>query len=235
MNAVKFGNLEVGPIPRVVGTLSSFDSLTRFGTIADNACDIAEVRLDVIGTDKDWLPECKRIEANGTPVILTIRSAAEGGKSAITDKERKNLYSLGLPHVSAIDVELNSGLADSDLYIQVKTSGKAIIISFHDFAKTPPLVDLLAMVEKAAPRASVVKVSTFINSPSDIEVLNTLLETGPQAPLCVIGMGPLGTSTRISFPSSGSCLTYGYLDVSAAPGQLPAATLVNELHARSRP
>jgi len=48
-------------------------------------------------------------------------------------------------------------------------------------------------------------------------------------PICVIGMGELGVKTRTEFPRRGSCLTYGYFESSAAPGQLPAATLMELL------
>jgi 3-dehydroquinate dehydratase len=42
-------------------------------------------------------------------------------------------------------------------------------------------------------------------------------------------MGALGKQTRTAFPKLGSCLTYGYLDKPAAPGQLAAAALVRRL------
>src|SRR5256885_16240390 len=117
MSTVQFGALEIGRIPRVVGTLSTFDSLASFATLPDKPCDIAELRLDNVGTNTDWLKQCKSIEATGTPVILTLRSAAEGGKSRLSDNERKVIYESALPVVSAIDVELQSGLPEA-LYSQ---------------------------------------------------------------------------------------------------------------------
>jgi len=47
--------------------------------------------------------------------------------------------------------------------------------------------------------------------------------------LCVIGMGRAWSETRIEFATLGSCLTYGYLDKPAAPGQISAAELVRRL------
>src|SRR5439155_2662421 len=228
MNTARFGSLEIGRIPRIVGTLSSFDSLTRFTKLAEKPYDVAEVRLDVVGTGNDWLSECKLIEASGTPVIVTLRIVSEGGKSQLGNDQRKAIFKSALPVVSAIDVELKSGLADS-LYADAKAQGKAVMVSFHDFDKTPSLDELSEIASQAGKRASVVKISTFINSASDLKTLQSLLQKDWDVPMCVIGMGPLGTSTRVSFPCVGSCLTYGYLDVPAAPGQLPARTLVEEL------
>jgi len=228
MNTAMFGSLEIGRIPRIVGTLSSFDSLNRVTNLAEHACDIVEVRLDLVGISGDWPTKCKSIEVSGTPVILTLRAASEGGKSDLGSNERKAILETALPVVSAIDVEFKSGLADS-LYAKAKALGKAVVVSFHDFDKTPSLDELSEIASQAGKHASVVKISTFITSPSDLKTLESLLGENYPVPLCVIGMGALGTSTRISFPCAGSCLTYGYLDVAAAPGQLPALRLVEQL------
>ena len=228
MNTAIFGRLEIGRIPRIVGTLSSFDSLNRVTNLAEHACDIVEVRLDLVGISGDWPTKCKSIEVSGTPVILTLRAASEGGKSDLGSNERKAILETALPVVSAIDVEFKSGLADS-LYAKAKALGKAVVVSFHDFDKTPSLDELSEIASQAGKHASVVKISTFINSASDLKILQSLLQKDWDAPMCVIGMGPLGTSTRVTFPCAGSCLTYGYLDVPVAPGQVSARTLVKQL------
>src|SRR5687767_7965597 len=109
MSTVQFGRLSLSETPRVVGTISSFDSLQRFANSPGKPCDIAEIRLDEIGVDANWLPEARKIEAAGTPVILTLRSAMEGGKSKLSNDERLAILREALNHVSAIDVELKSG------------------------------------------------------------------------------------------------------------------------------
>ncbi len=65
----------------------------------------------------------------------------------------------------------------------------------------------------------------MVKSSRHIATLEGLLSDDWSVPLCVIGMGPLGTPTRLSFATAGSCLTYGYLDKPAAPGQWPAKEL----------
>jgi 3-dehydroquinate dehydratase-1 len=228
MRPVRFGDLTIGEIPRVIGTLASFAALQKFGHGSEKSCDIAEIRLDEIGVDTKWLPEAQRIEASSTPVILTLRSASEGGKSKLTDDERLVLLLPALDHVSAIDVELKSGLAGL-LSPLAKKKNKGLLVSFHDFERTPPFEQLEQIVREAAKEGSVAKISTMVKSASDIEVLKRLLATRWEVPLCVIGMGSFGTPTRTEFPRLGSCLTYGYLDEPVAPGQLSARALVDHL------
>jgi len=235
MNTVKFGNLTIGEIPRVVGTLLSFDSLRKFATSPDKLCDIAEARLDEIGLDHSWAAECQRIEKSGTPVIATLRAAVEGGKSHLANPDRLKVLREALEHVSAVDVELNSGLA-APLAESAAAKHRALIVSFHDFAQTPAHGELEKIVKEGAKVGSVVKVSTMVKTPSDIQVLERLLRQSGPVPLCVIGMGDAGSSTRKDFPLLGSCLTYGYLDTPAAPGQLSARALVEHLgSARPKP
>jgi 3-dehydroquinate dehydratase-1 len=228
MKTVQFGALSVGQIPRVVGTILSMESLRTFTTSNRKFCDLAEARVDQIGPDTPWLEECRRIEASGTPVIATLRAAAEGGKSRLPDKERLDILCRALDHVSAVDVELKSELPEP-LSQLARTKGKALIVSFHDFETTPPGPRLEAIVKDISRFGAVAKISTMVKNASDLDTLERLLAKDWGVPRCVIGMGDSGSSTRTSFPALGSCLTYGYLDTPAAPGQLSARALVEHL------
>ena len=42
-------------------------------------------------------------------------------------------------------------------------------------------------------------------------------------------MGPLGPASRLSLARAGSCLTYGFVDESNAPGQVSSAELMQKL------
>ena len=220
---LQFGSLTIGDKPRVVATLSSYDALERFATLRQRPCDIAEIRLDLIGPDRDWVPVAEKIETSGTPTILTLRAAYEGGKWSGPEEDRLSILNQAKTGVSAIDVELRSGLA-------AKLRGKKpIIVSFHDFTGTPSLDVLIGVAEQALSEGDVAKVSTMIRDKSDLVILRALLARSWKAPICIIGMGPHGEETRTEFPRSGSCLTYGYFEASAAPGQLPAEKLMAHL------
>ena len=229
---MQFGRLTIGDIPRVVGTISQAPTLMNFAKTTDVPCDVVEVRLDNVGVGHvpEWVAKCKAIEARGWPVIFTLRLAVEGGTWRRPDETRINFFTTALEHLSAVDVELQSPLVPK-LAGLARAAKKALIVSFHDFVKTPPLRSLQDRVTEAGRYASVVKVTTMVTKPEDVVTLRQLLEQDWDVPLCVMGMGAAGTVTRTLFPTLGSCLTYGYLDASAAPGQLAAAELVQQLEA----
>jgi 3-dehydroquinate dehydratase-1 len=133
-----------------------------------------------------------------------------------------------LRELAAVDVELSSVICRA-VAREAKRLKKASVISFHDFGKTPPLLELCEIVKKAHAIGSIAKVSTMIKHESDAEVLRALLGRRWEKPLCVIGMGRAWSKTRIEFATLGSCLTYGYIDRATAPGQMSAAELVRRL------
>jgi 3-dehydroquinate dehydratase I len=221
---VRFGPLTIGEEPRVVAVLSSYEGLQRFAELKSKPCELAEVRLDLIGPERDWMPLAKLLQASGTPVILTLRAAFEGGKWDGTDEERLKILTQAAGNVSAVDVELKSNLGE-----QLKKRGIPVIVSFHDFARTPPLDVLADVVWQAQQVGDVAKVSTMVQTDDDLKTLRGLLRPEWAGPVCIIGMGPKGEVTRTEFPRAGSCLTYGYFEASAAPGQLPAEKLMAHL------
>lgn len=221
------GTLAIGGLPRVVGTFSS-GWRQGHGSSSGFACDIVEVRLDEIGETPDWLDRCRALEAEGFPVLVTIRLPAEGGKWQGSEPERLKRYERALDNLSAVDVEFRSETAAS-VSQRARQLGKACIVSYHDFERTPPLAELQNVLSEAQKLASVVKVATMISGAVDDQTLRDLLRGPWKVPVCVMGMGPLGTQTRITFATLGSCLTYGYLDKPVAPGQPSAADLVSHL------
>jgi 3-dehydroquinate dehydratase-1 len=215
-------SLAVGPTPRVVGTLSSL------GPKRELCGDIVEVRLDKLARPADWLQRCAALQSGGKPVLLTVRLRTERGEWEIDGEERLEIYRQGLRELAAVDVELSSAICRA-VAREAKRLKKASIISFHDFEKTPPLLELCEIAKKAHAIGSIAKVSTMIKHESDAEVLRALLGRRWEKPLCVIGMGRAWSKTRIEFATLGSCLTYGYIDRPTAPGQMSAAELVRRL------
>jgi 3-dehydroquinate dehydratase I len=215
---LRYGQSElvVGDVPRIVGTLSSF----VIPQTAHAICDLIELRLDLIGEN------FSKIET-ALPLLLTIRSKTEGGHWSGSDAQRLTMYREFMPHVAAIDIELNSPIAAEVCEI-ARHAGKASIVSFHDFNATPDLDVLLDIVQDAQQVGSIVKIVTLANEESDVDTLRALLGKR-RAPICVMGMGEHAAKTRVEFPKLGSCLTYGYLDKPLAPGQTSAAELFSQL------
>jgi 3-dehydroquinate dehydratase-1 len=219
--------LVVGTVPRVVGTLTSLAG--PFPAPRQKVpCDVVEVRLDKTGLLPDWFERCQAIEERGWPVLLTPRLRSEGGDWAGGDAKRYPIFEKALFELAGVDVEWRSKIV-YPVAILAKRKRKVCVISYHDFEKTPPAEKLEAIVAEAVELASIVKIATRLKSAGDEDVLRCLLARKWKRPLCVIGMGPAWTRTRVSFPKLGSCLAYGYLDKPTAPGQMSAAELTRQL------
>ena len=98
-----------GICPMIVGCVATADPLRRYARRPPASCDMLEVRLDLIGADNgSWKERCAAIRDKGMPVLLTVRSAQEGGEWRGREAERLALYLAGMPYVSAIDLEINT-------------------------------------------------------------------------------------------------------------------------------
>ena len=214
----RFGKFTLGTTPRVVGTVSQAGTLTSLAAGTARDCDIVEIRLDLIGADTTRHLE---LAAKLEPVIVTIRLPSEGGKWPQLDEARLPLFDAALRCCTAVDIEYQSALLHKVSALAVKHQ-KALIVSYHDFDKTPPAHELKKIMARAANYGTVVKITTLTKTEDDLAVLRELFNESCSAALCVLGMGPLASRSRTEFPRLGSCLTYGYLDEPVAPGQ-PAA------------
>jgi 3-dehydroquinate dehydratase-1 len=227
----RFGKFALGSISRVVGTVSQAETLVRLAAVTNRDCDIVEVRLDLIGSSTpQWVEHARAIEARGLPVVVTIRLAGEGGQWKQPDEARLALFETALRDLTAVDIEFRSPIL-KEVSARAGRHERALIVSYHDFERTPPIEDLRKVVAAAANFGSVVKIVTFTKTDEDVGILRTLLHDKSSTPLCVMGMGPLGPQTRVKFPKLGSCLAYGYLDAPVAPNQVPASDLMQRLKA----
>jgi 3-dehydroquinate dehydratase-1 len=190
--------------------------------------DVVEARLDLFPapTLEACAEACARLEAAGTPVLVTLRTAAQGGRFSGPEPERLALFREALAIASWADVEDDAGIVP-DVASLVARRGGQLVVSHHDFARTPPLEELLRIVDgtRSIPGA-IAKVATAVRTEDDRRTLFELLERRPDR-TCVIGM-EASEALRIELPARGSLLAYGYIEGPTAPGQLSAA----ETHAR---
>jgi 3-dehydroquinate dehydratase-1 len=243
--------------PLVVGTVRP-DGLARLVSLplAERGADIIEARFDLAmpppqpgdrdperspGVPPDLalhFPACRQLEQSGSPVLGTIRLVADGGHWPV-DAARLSWFERALDVVSWVDIEVESLIA-AQVVAAARARRRRVIVSHHDFARTPDAADLDAVVARARGLgADVVKVATMVRGPSDHDLLIDLLRrhrdatasSPAQVSLALVGMGPFGTSLRSYLPCVGSRLTYGFLDQTAAPGQLPAPELMRRLRA----
>ncbi len=214
--------------PLVVGTVHSAGSLRAASRLKTGNVDVLEFRVDSLA---DRLDEAERaMKAAKFPVLLTVRHPAEGGANPLAAKRRKELYRAFLPHAAMIDVELRSLPAFSDIVAEAAKAGCAIVVSNHDFAKTPPLATLLERRNRAlAAGADIFKVACVASTATDLARLLELTAQMPQGFLAAMGMGRFGRVSRPALAEAGSVLNYGYLDQPNAPGQWEARELGRSL------
>lgn len=203
---------------------------------AKMGADLLEIRLDLLGIrDLETAVETiRKVKSKtGLPVILTNRSIKEGGKWEGREDDRiellTNLLSTNLIFLKdgpdAVDIELSAGREARDQVIKAaKTCGKTVIVSSHDFSKTPAFQEMKTILEEAfLAGADIAKLAVMPQSRRDVlDLLRVALDTREAGnAVCTIAMGKLGKHTRVIAPFYGSVLTYAAVDseVSAAPGQ----------------
>ena len=202
----------------------------------ERSYDLVEARVDLFAQQSldGCAHDCARLEATGTPVILTIRSAGQGGRFAGTDAVRRAAFTAAVAagHASWVDIENDATIVNELAAAIAARAGAQLIVSHHDFARTPPLDALLAVVDRchAIPDA-IAKIATAVNSEDDRRTLLELLARRPDR-TCVIGMGA-SADLRIELAARGSLLAYGYLERATAPGQMSAAETHERLLAAS--
>jgi len=186
--------------------------------------DLIELRLDTV-SDPD---AAGALAGRRAPVIVTCRSAAEGGHFKGSEEERKRILleavALGADYV---DVEMQAGFGD----LIRQRSGRGLIVSLHDFDGIP--ADLSSRI--SAMRATGAQVVKIAVTPKRLADCNTLLaingQHGKHGELVVLGLGPFGSTTRILPDRFGSAWTYaGALQ---EIGQLSVNALVNAYNFRS--
>jgi 3-dehydroquinate dehydratase-1 len=165
-----------------------------------------------------------------SPKIATVRDPNEGGADGIPEDTRLELYQRWLPLCDLLDVELRSLNRFSGLVQQAESAGKGVIISFHDFEKTPSLEELQEKLDGCRLKKSqIFKVATKVARWSDVETLIQLLQRNPESRIAAMGMGEFGKLSRLVLARLGSCLAYGSLGEAVAPGQWPVAELARLL------
>lgn len=175
----------------------------------------AEIRLDLI-EDLTFEGLEHIINANKS-LIITFRS----GK---VDEALRILYlsraiELG---VKFIDIEIETEQKTSaEIIHKAKHFKTKVIMSYHNYEKTPSLNELLSkVVQSKKMGADFVKIATFINSPKENIILMNLL--GQTNKTIVIGMGKKGKISRVMAFFFGSPFTFASISEGkeTADGQL---------------
>jgi 3-dehydroquinate dehydratase type I len=164
------------------------------------------------------------------PCIVTNRRREEGGRYRGEEKNRLAILREAMDLGSEfVDVELASDPPFFDGLIghHGKTS---LILSSHDFQKTPSLKELRSLCRRMiCYGAQVIKIVTFIQSWEDnLKILSLIpYAMEREQKIVALGMGVKGKLSRIFAPLMGAEWTYAPLirGRASAPGQITARAL----------
>ena len=210
--------------PSIVAVIASLRDFDDISSISSRSFDLCELRIDKLFPSSDDLP--RRVRELPFPKIATVRDPLEGGANSIPESTRLSLFERWLPVCNFIDVELRNLSRFSKLIQEAESTGKEVIVSFHDFAKTPKLEELQEMFDRSGRVPNrIFKVATTVSHWSDVEILIHLIQDNPEFRVAAMGMGALGKLSRLALARLGSCLAYGSLGAAVVPGQWPVTRL----------
>lgn len=250
MNPVIVRNVKIGEgLPKIcvpIVGVTRKEIAEEAKMVAHAFADLAEWRMDwyenVFDFDKvkDTLKEIRKILGN-MPILVTFRTAKEGGEKAIDTERYIALYKAVAETGDAdlIDVELFSGeevvkeLIESAHMRHVK-----VVASNHDFQKTPSgeeIVDRLRTMQSLG--ADILKIAVMPQKEADVQSLldatKEMSSIYAKKPVVTMSMSKLGAVSRITGEIYGSAITFGAVKKTSAPGQMPVdelRTLLEKVH-----
>ena len=212
--------------------------LAEVGAILPKKPDVIEWRVDffeAIAATEEVIAVASAIQerAGGIPVILTRRSAREGGQPVpLSEADVVELCCrvCASGAVDLVDYELSNPEDSLRRLREVsRRHDVGLIGSYHNFQFTPS-VEVIREKLLAAEvlGADVAKVAVMPRSLEDVLALLSATLRGRRElriPIISMSMGPYGSLTRMLGFAFGSALTFAVGQSSSAPGQVPIEDL----------
>ncbi len=187
--------------------------------IALKKSDYVELRLDFLKIEH--IPEVLEIvKKDLSKIVCTLRPKTEGGKFPGNEKERIAILKLIAEYNPfLLDVEFNTLKRNISLRKYLKSTKTKLLVSWHDFKKTPSSVELKKKMNQMSKLSSNVKIVSTAKSTSDSNRMLELYNKKGKNNLISFAMGDLGRISRILCLYLGSPYTYVSLGKAIAPGQ----------------
>ena len=187
--------------------------------IALKKSDFIELRFDFLKIEQ--IPEALEIvKKDLNKIVCTLRPKTEGGKFPGTEKERIAILKLIAEYNPfLLDVEFNTLKRNASLRKYLKSTKTSLLVSWHDFKKTPSSAELKKKMNKMSKFSSNVKIVSTAKSTNDSNRMLELYSKKGKNNLISFAMGDLGRISRILCLYLGSPYTYVSLGKPVAPGQ----------------
>ncbi len=237
MNAVKVRNVVIGEgMPKICVPVTGTDR----EQILEEAAEAAGLGADIVELRADWFENLSdpdrfsslliglRETLGDTPLLLTVRTAEEGGEIDITEEDYAeiNIRAIRSGSVDMVDAEVFKGEGISGRIIsEAHAAGVKVVASYHDFAMTPEkseIVNRLRRMQETG--ADIIKIAVMPQSSKDVI---TLLDAAQEmtanyaiCPVIAISMAEQGMVSRLACEAFGTAMTFGAAQRASAPGQL---------------
>ncbi|EWS82814.1 type I 3-dehydroquinate dehydratase [Brachybacterium phenoliresistens] len=204
-------------------------------TAADAAPDLLEWRADPLlaaghAGAVASLAQTVREAAGDIPLLVTVRTRAEGGAADLTGVATTTLHErlLATGAADLLDVEMLTDPTAARASLEAAhRAGVRVVGSHHRFDATPDEDEMVAALHRIATAgADVAKLAVMPHSPQDVlALMRATLRAHEELPVPVVtmSMGPLGALSRLSGPLTGSAATFATVGAASAPGQLTLA------------
>ncbi len=210
---------------------SDIDIIEQIKSLQTKGIDLIELRIDCfedVRDDEALMTLSNNIKMiNKLPIIFTLRTKGEGGNLEVEPKEYEHILGVAINSgaYEFYDIEL---LIDDSVVISlvalIHGHGKKVIMSNHDFHRTPSFNTMsMRFMKMASFGGDVLKIAV---TPSNyLDVLKILEFTDEcktifNVPVVVIAMGKLGVLTRMTGSLFGSAITFAKVGEGSAPGQV---------------
>ena len=181
--------------------------------------DYAEVRLDFLKVE-DIPDALEIIKKDMNRIVCTLRPKTEGGKFPGSEKERIAILKLISEYTPFyLDVEFNTLRKNTSLVKYLKTTKTKLLVSWHDFKKTPNSAELKNKMNQISKFSSNIKIVSTAKSTDDSTRMLELYSKKGKNNLISFAMGDFGRISRILCLYLGSPYTYVSLGKAVAPGQ----------------
>lgn len=190
------------------------------GMISNKEPDLVEFRLDKLNNFRTVEAIAREKTA---PAIATDKS----NRDAAT--KQKLLLEAASAGFEFIDIDLAS--MPRHMIHEVKSHGAEVVVSFHDFSKTPSPEELIQVLDSEVKvGGDVCKiVTTALSAHDNLSVLRFVEEKAGETRLVSFAMGRHGIPSRILSPLFGAEFTFASLNEAAktADGQLTIDNIRN--------
>lgn len=210
--------------PRICVSIGPEDAKS-IEKVADRAfqlgADYVEIRFDFLR--QDFLPAALDAATSiKDRTVYTLRPKSEGGMFTGSEENRLLwLYRLIEQEPMLIDVEFNTLKKNDELADLLEGKKGPLLVSWHDFEKTPPSDYIADLLSEMRTYSNYVKIVTTAQSIEDSLRLLELYETAIGLSPIFFAMGDAGVISRLLCNIIGNApFTYASLDKIIAPGQL---------------